>query len=223
MKRAFVLITFLLAIVLAVAGAITYIVTRPPALIDLKVTDGSTVGAIEGNLTAAGSNQTDLILDFAATTYANETPGAVSTLMLRLHTGTYYDSYGGDVVVEIYAVVVGAFASDLRPASLQLWANQTGGNGSLQSWADRQFGANVSFDPAQSFVVLNGTGTLSAIIGSASGNTFRFGYSDYFEVNGRPWFNRFVGFRVTVTGPFAPAVSVGILLKVINTNGGTWA
>lgn len=209
----------LVTVLLVAAGVVTYVVTRPPDLIDLKVVDGSTVGAIEGDLTTVGSNQTPLVLNFVATTYANETNGEASTLTLRLHTWTFFDSGGGDVEVDINATVAGTFAADLHPANLQLFANQTGPNGSLEAWAE-QFGTNVSFDPGQSFGVLNGSGVLSATI---VGGAYRFSYSDFFKVIGRPWYNRFAGFRVTVTGPFTPAVGVGILLKIINTNGGSWA
>ncbi len=219
MKRVFVLAVLLVAVVLAVAGVVTYIVTRPPSLIDLNVVDGSTVGAIQGNLTSYGS-LSPLVLNFASTTYANETNGATSTLTLRLDTWTSFNDVCGCVEVNVNATATGVFASDLHPAALQLEANQTGPNGSLQSWADRQFGTNVSFDPSYSFGFFNGTGVLAATVASGA---YRFTYSDWFEVDGRPWYNRFVGFRATVAGAFAPAVSVGILLKIINTNGGTWA
>lgn len=212
----------LVAVVLAVAGAVTYIVTRPPVLTPLAVKEGSTVDSIPWNETT-GSNQTDLILDFAATTYANETNGAASTLTLRLHTETMFDSGCGCVQINIYAAAVGSLASALHPASLQLSANQTGPNGTLDSWPSEQLGANVSFDPGQYLGFYNGSGVLLAAITGGSGPAYRFSYSDRFEFNGRPEYNRFVGFRATVTGPFTPAVSVGILLKIVNTNGGTWA
>lgn len=219
MKRTLVLAVLAVAIVVVMAGVVTYLVTRPSAFVDLNVTDGFAVGAIRWNVTT-GSNQTDLILDFAATTYANETNGAASILSLRLVTDTLYDSYGGDVVVNIYATVVGIFAPNLHPANLRLEANQSGPNGLLQSWAGQQNGTNVSFDPGQSIGFFNGTGSVSAtVVGEAS----RFSYSDRFELNGRPGWNRFVGFRATVTGPFTPAVNVGILLKIIDTAGGVWA
>ncbi len=209
----------LVAVVLAVAGVITYIVTRPPSLIDLNVVDGSTVGTIQGNLTSYGS-LSPLVLNFTATTYANETDGAASTLTLRLHTWTFFDSLCGCVQSFINVSAAAAFTTDLHPTYLQLEANQTGPNGSLDSWADRQFGTNVSFDPNFSFGFFNGTGVLAATVASGA---YRFSYSDFFNFHGRPWWNRFVGFRVTVTGPFSPAVGIGILLKIINTNGGTWA
>ncbi len=174
--------------------------------------DGSTVGAISGNLTNLSSPY-PLFLDFVAMTYANETNGAASTLILRLHTWTFYDGGCGCVEVDVIASAAGAFVSDLHPADLQLWANQTGANGSLQSWPDQQSGINVSFDPGQGFGSYNGSGVLSSTVSSGA---HRFSYSDRFEVNGRPWYNRFVGFRATVMGDFTPAVSVGILLSIIN-------
>jgi hypothetical protein len=217
-----VLAVLLVAAVLAVAGVVTYAVTRPPALIDLKVTDGSMVGAIEGNLTSYGSLDA-LVLNFEATTYANETGGAASTLTLRLYTWTLFDSTCGCVVVNINATVVGTFASDLHPANLQLMANQTGPNGGLQSREVYQFGVNVSFAPGQYIAVFNGSGALSAAILGDAGKTYRFSYSDRFELDALPEYNRFVGFWVTVTGAFTPAADIGILLKIINVPGGIWA
>ncbi len=202
-----------------VAGVVVYVVTRPPTVINLKVADGSTVGTIQGNLTSYGS-LSPLVLNFASTTYGNETNGVASTLTLRLYTVTDFSDLCGCVEVGINATATGVFASDLDPAALQLEANQTGPNGSLDSWADQQFGANVTFDPGQFFGFFNGTGVLYATV---VGGAHRFSYSDFFYFHGRPWYNRFVGFRATVTGPFAPAVSVGILLEIINTNGGKWA
>ncbi len=209
----------LVAAILVVAGVVVYVVTRPPPLIDFKVVDGSKVGEIKGNLTSYGS-LAPLALNFAATTYANETNGAASTLTLRLYTWTSFNDICGCVEVDVNATATGVFASDLHPAALQLEANQTGPNGSLQSWADQQYGVNVSFDSGQSFGFYNGTGVLAATVASGA---YRFSYSDFFNFRGRPWWNRFVGFRATVTGPFVPAVSVGILLEIINANGGTWA
>lgn len=219
----FVLATLVIAVVLAGAGVVAYVVTRPPALTSLKVTDGSAVGAIEGNLTTVGSNQTALVLDFTATTYANETDGAVSILSLRLHTWTFFDSACGCVVANVNATVVGTFASDLHPANLQLAANQTGPNATLQSLGFAQFGTNVSFAPGQSFGVLNGSGTLTAtVVGGGPGKGYRFSYADAFFMRAQARYNRFVGFRATVTGSFTPAVDVGILLKIINVPGGVW-
>lgn len=216
-----VLAVLLITVLLVIAGVVTYVVTRPPLLIDLKVTDGSTVGVIEGNLTSYGAPERPaLVLDFAATTYANETDGEASTLTIRIHSWTLFDSTCGCVRVNINATVAGLFASDLRPGGLQLEANQTGPNGALQSWAEMQFGTNVSFDPDYSFGFYNGSGILS---GTIVGGSSRFSYSDFFDVWGRPWYNRFAGFRATVIGPFTPAVSVSILLKIVNTNGGMWA
>lgn len=221
MKRTLVLAATLVAAALVVASIVAYVVTGPPGRIPLQVTDGSTVGAISGNLTDIPSPY-PLFLDFTAMTYANETKGVTSTLTLRLHTWTFYNGGCGCVEININATAVGVFASDLHPANLELSANQTGANGTLDTWPSEQSGTNVSFDPGQSFGFYNGSGVLSAAIRGGSGPAYRFSYSDRFEVWGRPQYNRFVGFRATVTGPFAVPVSVGILLKIINTNGGTW-
>ena len=217
----FVLAVLLVAVLVVAAGVVTYVVTRPPDAVDLRVTDGSTVGAIEWNLTSMPGF--GFGLNFAATTYANETDGATSSLILSLHTWTLWDGGCGCIEVDVNATAVGAFASNLRPANVQLWANQTGPNATFDGQASWQYGTNVSFAPGQSFGFSNnGTGVLSATIAGGAGPVERFSYSDVFLVRGAPWYNRFVGLRATVAGPFVPAVSVGILLEVINTSGGTW-
>ena len=206
-RKTWMLLALAVAVVVVAAVLSVYLLTPPPPIL-LSVSDGSTTGVVAWNETT-GSNQTDLVLNFAATSYANETDGAVSTLTLRLRTWTFYASAGATLSLNINATVSGAFAPNLHPADLELEANLTGANSSLQSWGSSQFGTNVSF-PTQSFGFASGSGVLSATISSG-----HFGYSDYFEVNGRPGHDRFVGFRATVEGPFTPPVSVMILLSVI--------
>ncbi len=217
-----VLAVLLLAVVLAVAGVVAYVVTRPPDLVSLKVTDGSRVGVISGNLTSILSNNSR-VLDFAVTTYANETNGLTSKLILRLHTWTLYDGTCGCVDFNVIATIVGDFAADLRPSALRLAVNQTGPNASLQSWEADQVGTNVSFNPMQSFSLSSGTEALNATIIGEAGKPYSFQYSDYFNMRASPRYNRFLGFQAVVTGSFTPAVDVGILLKIINVPGGIWA
>ncbi len=207
MKRRTLVLVLAVAAIVVVAVVSLYVLTPPPPT-PLTVADGSMSGAVPWNMTT-GSNQTALILNFTATTYANQTEGASSTLTLRLYTHTYYDTTGATLSLNVNATVTGNFASNLRPGALRLTANLTGANSSIQSWGGLQFGTNVSF-PMQAFGFYSGTGTLSA---SVSGN--HFWYSDYVEINGRPGHNRWVGFRATIEGPFTPSVTVGILLSVI--------
>ena len=218
MKHVLDLAVLLVAILVGVAGVATFIVTRPPAPVNLRVKDGSTVGVIEWNLTSMPGF--GFGLNFAAMTYANETNSATSSLTLTLHTWTLWDGGCECLQVNVNASAVGAFASNLRPANVQLWANQTGPNGTLDSWPTEQYGTNVSFDPGQSIGFYTGSAAVSATV---MGGAYRISYSDRFEVWGGPQNNRFVGLRATVTGPFVPAVSVGILREVINTSGGAWA
>ncbi len=116
---------FAVAAVVVVAGVSVYVLTLPPP-IPLTVKDGSATGTIEGNLTTIGSNQTDLVLDFLATTYANQTNGLGSTLTLRLHTYSLYDGGCGCLETNVIASVAGSFAANLRPSTLQFVVNQSG-------------------------------------------------------------------------------------------------
>jgi len=202
--------------------AAVYGLTRPPALI---VTDGSIVGVIGGNLTSITDTQHALILLFNATTYANQSAGTVSTLSIHVWTETYYDVAAGDVYVFANVTVVGRFAANLHPSSLQIAVNETGPLILLQSESVRQIGSNVSYNSQQTVNLRdNDTGGLSVslINGGGAGAFYGFSYSDWFDVTERPWYNHFLGFRATVTGPFTPAIQVGVLLEIINTNGGTW-
>ena len=216
-----VLAVTLVAAVLVVAGLVAYVVTRPPPPINLRVTDGSIVGVIEGNLTSSGSLNA-LVLDFATTTFANESGNVSSTLKLHLWTETYYDAASGDLQIEGRLNASGRFAPSLRPNGLLVTLNQTGPLGIVESWAP-QSGVNVSFDPNQYITFAdNGSGSESATLINRTGATYyQFWYSDGFWVTARPWFNRFLGFRATATGLFAVAIQVSVLLEVVNVNGGT--
>ncbi len=220
------LVLALAAIIIVAIAALTISSLPGPPPIPLTVSDGSTTGTIEGNLTTVGSNQTDLVLDFAASTYASQTDGLGSTLTLRLHTYSLYDSACGCLETDVIASVVGSFAANLRPSALQFVVNQSGPRTETQGWGAGQ-GTNVSIDPAQILAFANnGTGALTATIVSQPGVRYSFTYSEKTDVRANETpsvrYNHFLGFRVIVTGAFTPSVSVGILLKIVDASGGIW-
>jgi len=207
-------------------ATVAYELTRPPAgaaPIELSITNGSVTDNIEGNLTTVGSNQTDLIINFTASTFAQTSNGSTSKLTLLLHTWTLYDSACGCVDVNVIATIVGSFVAALEPSDVSLVANQTGPNATLQSWAAYQAGTNVSFDPAQTVSLSGGSAALKATVIGEAGRPYNFSYANYFNMRAAPRYNRFLGFQAMVMGHFNPVVSVGILLKIINVPGGIWA
>ncbi len=210
MKRRTLVLVLVVAAVVVVAGVAVYVLTRPLP-IPLTISDGSTTGAIEGNLSTSNSIQ-PLGFEYTATTYANQTSGTASWLTLRLFAYTYSTrAGGGPVVVNINATVDGRFASNLHPTGLQVTTNQSGPN-AVVYYGAFLWGRNVSFSSTQySYFVNNGSGAATAAISAAS---FRF--SDPVEADVSPQPSRFLGFKATVTGPFTPAVSVGIVLAVID-------
>ncbi len=225
MKRMIVVAAMLVAVVLAVAGIVTYIVTRPPALIDLRVTDGSTVGLVQGHFTNFTSTTNPLLLNATATTFANQTDGNGSLLRMDLVTRTYYDAVAGAVYLFADLTVGGAFASNLGPRALEFSANATGQAIEVNT-VSVPATTNLSFDSQPVIdIVGNATGSVSATLTNQSRTVpvYDFGFyplpsGDMFWILWRPWYSpHFIGFRVTVTGPFTPTVSVGILLEIINT------
>ncbi len=220
------LVVALTVVLIAGPAAVTYELSTlaSPALI---VTDGSIVGVIEGDFANLTSTLNPLVLNFTATTYANQSGHLSSTLVMRVQVmaatwgspganGTYLD-------VILVVSVVGRFAPNLHPMALALTANQTaatatGWDAHFDSLGGQE-GTNVSFNPEQ-YVAIAGTGsgTLGANPVNEAGNRpYVFAYSNRFEGEEQwYWYNHFIGFRATVTGPFTPAVAVGILLPIID-------
>ena len=77
-----IILVVAVACVAMVAVQFAWGLTPPPrpASIRLAIADGSMAGAIKRNLTTLASTQSDLALDFGATTYANQTDASVSVL-----------------------------------------------------------------------------------------------------------------------------------------------
>ncbi len=208
------------------SAALAYVVTRPSqSFLKLAVVDGASTGLIEGNFTNITDTQNALVRYSNATTYANQTGGSASTFSMHLWTETYYDSIAGAVYLYANVTVVGQGASNLKPGSFQLAVNETGPLIGLNS-ESVPTGLNLSLNPEQSIALYqDGVGSLSGVFTNTGGSesTFNFGFQEWFHIVWRPWYNHFVGFRGSMTGGFTPDIEVGILLELVNTDGGTWA
>ncbi len=225
MKRKLLLVVAIaVAAAVIVAGASTYLLTRP---VDLAVRDVSTLGVIEGNLTSISSIH-PLFSSFNATTYANQSGFPSSSLALRVQAITFYvGPLPGYLETKVMVIVLGHFVANLHPSDLSLTGNQTGtAMDVLEFNSGQQAGTNVSFDPQQDFYGIWGNGSLTAKAAFVNAGgagiyydfSYRVGYvlsvymgSDYFGSD------HFAGFHVTVGGGFTPSVGVGILLQIINT------
>ncbi len=225
----FVVILVVVLVSASTSVALAYVLTGSPAPIHLAVSENPILGVISGNLTGIFSNAS-LVREFEAITYANQSGGPASTLTLQVRTETYDDPGNGVVRTLVGLTLAGHFASALGPRNLLLTVNDTGPAISLQ--VDSVLVAtNFTFDSDPYISLLQAsTGSLSASLTNAGSAIpfYQFGIQstisgDTFEVSFSPQYNHFVGFRATVTGPFTPAVSVSVLLEIINTNGGTWA
>ena len=225
MKRA---LTVGLLVVGLVGLAVTPLLVQGPTL---AVTDGSNTGLIDGNLTNVSSLR-PLMLNFTATTYANQTTGPASTLVMEVQAGTVYvGGSPGYLEIKIGVTILAHFASDIRPNGLLLASNQTGtAMDAIGFDSGQQAGTNVSFDPQQGYGIGgwgNGSWTAEAtpVNEDAGSPYYNFSYTAGYIVwvyMGSDYLGseHFVGFRATVEGPFTPAASVGILVQIINTSGG---
>ncbi len=222
-KKWLVLVLAVVVIVAITALTISSLPGPPP--IPLTVSDRSTTGLIEGNLTDI-SSLNPALLNVTATTYANQTGQPSSTLVLRVETYYFYEgtSPGGRLKVNLAVDALGHFASNLHPNGLQLTANATGGSGdSLYFWGSQK-GVNVTFDPNQYFGVFPGSSggagpgqAYATPVNEGGGTYFDFVYSaagmEAFEYLSH---NESIGFRVTVSGPFTPSISAGVLLEIVD-------
>ena len=215
-RRNRVLIVLALAVIVAVAGVSVYVLTRPPPIL-LTIRDGSATGAIEGNFTNYTDTNAPLVRDFTAATYANQGDGPISALALRLRTDTVYNAAQGWVDVYVDLRVQGTFASDLHLGGLTVVCNQTG---ELAEGTSGPNPTNVSSDPAHpqmfQFSADPGTFTPTLMNQTGRGPFYEFLFPAAVH-DAAPLAHRAImGFRATVTGSFTPAVSVGILLNIID-------
>jgi hypothetical protein len=219
------------AAVIVVASISVYVLTRRP-LIPLTVSDGSTREVLKAAFANYTHSDHPIFRIYTATTYANESGGVTSTLTLRLYMGVFYDPYGA-VMFDLFPVVSGTFAPNLSPTGVTLAFNQTG----RYAWA---FGygypvafnnsfppapiafpgpTNVTFNPS-SMPQVAGTGSTSMgatlVNQSATGPSYRFFYPTYILEQDPLGDNVFFAIRITVTGPFTPAVSVTIAVATFN-------
>lgn len=123
-------------------------------------------------------------------------------------------------MTDIDIAVQGEFTSNLRVNGLALACNQTGPADAFD-WGYAVAGAvNVSYDPAhhQSIFVGAGTAAFTPTLLDESGNgpVYEFVFPAYVEDHDPLGYTQFVGFSATVTGLFTPAVSVGIILSIVD-------
>jgi len=230
-RRRWLFLVLAVAAVVAVGSISVYVLTRPPP-IPLTVSDGSISKLLEATFADYSNTAHPIFRIYTATTYANESGGATSTLTLRLYLGAFYDPHMG-VMLDLFPVASGKFAPDLSPTGLTLTFNQTG----RQAWAygypyatafnNSLPGALISFpgptnvtsiSKSLSQVAGNGSASMLATFQNTSttGPYFEFRYPAYIDEQDPLGDNAFFGIRAAVTGPFTPAVSVGILVHIIN-------
>lgn len=204
-----------------VLALFAYWITSAPTGPVLVVTDGSIIGTIEGNFTNYTDTNKPLVRDFNATTYANQTGGPPSVLALRLHTDTNYNGAQGWTDVYVTVTVLGTFASDLHLSELSLVCNQTG------EWAEawpKPGAVNITNGASLSQPVqfTTGTGTLTSTLVNQTGigPLYEFVFPLTIHEVAALAFKAVLGIRATVTGRFAPAVGVAILLQIIDVPGG---
>lgn len=221
-RRRWPLLVLAVAVIVVAAVVSVYVLTpHVPPPIPLTIRYGSTTGTVPWNMTT-GSNQKDLVLDFKATTYANESDGEASVLAMRVYLYALFDSACGCIAIRFNVTATGAFASDLRPTGLELRADLAGPNATRDVTlygAAGLTGTNISFASNQYTYTVNGSITATATILPQTGLVYNFSLSDPFQFNAPPAYNRTLGFRATVDGPFVPSVSVGVVLAVIYAPG----
>ena len=203
------------------AGVSIYLLARPPP-VPLAISDGSTAALSRATFSDYSDTAYGVAREYTATTTANQSGGPTSILTLDLQTNSAWvpiSAVLAEVDTAVFVTVRGAFASNLRPTGLTLACNSTGG-GTPGGWAEPG-GTNVSYDPTHPQTVpdCNGavgfTPTLENV--SDEGPVYAFVFvASVGSLWGLDGGDQFLGFRATVTGPFAPAVSVGILLHLVD-------
>lgn len=209
-------------IVVAVATASAFVLTMP---LQVTVSDGSTAGVIGADFV---NHTSPLWWFFNATSYANRSGALASTLTLRLLVSAYWDPVHVYIRVDIHATVEATFASELRPSEVTIATNETGRLAWLVGWPEPspsyysgfiQPGPdNVSYQPQSSLgpIVGPGSARLSSSLANATGMGpyYEFVYPLTVVEEDPLGDNTLLGLRATVSGGFAPNVSVGILLRV---------
>lgn len=231
MKRRTLALVLAVAAVVVVAGVSAYVLTRPPP-IPLTISEGSTSQVVQATFANFGSN-CPVYRSYVATTWANESDGATSALTLHLYLGAFID---GDLVrLDLFPVVSGSFAPDLHPARLTLTFNETGARYTgAYGWPyttafNNSFPAAPVAFPAPTNVTIHSQDSLPEVAGngstsldtslvntSTSGARYEFLYAMLIIMQDPLGDNAFFAVRATVTGPFAPAVNVDILVHLVD-------
>ncbi len=221
----------MLAAVLVVAGVAVYVLTRPPP-IPLTLTDGSSSQTVEATFEDFNSI-TATYRAYSATTFANESDGPMSALTLRLFLGAF-PVPGDQLQLELFPVVSGSFAPNLHPTDVTLTLNETGSR-TMYAWGWAYTTAFNNTAPAQPIafsapanvsvanlplpqLVGNGSSSMRSPLlnTSTAGSRYEFILPVWISMQDPLDDNAFFQVRATVTGPFTPAVSVGILVHIIN-------
>jgi hypothetical protein len=217
--------------VIVIATLSVYVLTRPPP-IPLTVSDGSLSKIIEATFADYQDTGHPIFRVYTATTYANQSDGASSRLTLRLFV-VAFDAPPRGATLGMFAIVSGRFAPNLSPTRLTFTFNQTGRYASAYGYAyptafnNSLPNAPIAF-PGPTNVTYEGAflpqvvGTGSSSIGSSflneskAGPSYDFLYPAYIEEVDPLGDDAFLAIRATVMGPFTPAVSVGILVHLVN-------
>ena len=220
-RRKHILLALAVALAVVVAGVSLYVLTRPPP-IPLTVTDGSTSGVVFGDFEHYSDTSKPLWFYFDATSVARTSGGRSSTLELRVSAGAFYD---GDVFLFPDSRVHGRFASGVSVTGLTLAFNETG---YLTGAKGNPYGipnpVNVSSNPLMPGVRGMGSSSVSPTLSNRTGGNpdYVLAWTASIEAGENLTQNAFFGVRATVTWDFAPSVSVGIVLHLVDVPpGGT--
>jgi hypothetical protein len=228
-RRRFLVVLAVVAVIV-VACASVYLLTRLPPIV-LTISDGSTSQVVKATFADFNSG-CPVYRHYSATTFANETGGATSALVLRLFLGAFVD---GDIVrLDLFPVVSGSFAANLHPTDVTVTLNETGsrtttafGRAYTTAFNNTFPAAPVAFPSPANVSVSNlalpevvGNGSTSmgtALLNtSTSESRYAFLFPAWITLADPLGDNAFFGVRATVTGPFTPLVSVGIAVHLVN-------
>ncbi len=222
MKRRTLVLVLAVAAVVVVAGVSVYVLTRPPP-IPLTVTDGSTTGVVFGDFEHDTDSAKPLFFYFNATSVAHTSGGRFATLAVQVSVSAFYSDVEG-VVLSLSTRVHGRFASDLSVLGRTLACNVTGEYaGAYGDPYTNPNSVNVSSNPLLPRVGGNGSAHVSpTLVNRTGGNPdYVFAWTSGIEAGEGLTQDAFFGLRASVTGNFAPSVSVGIVLHVLDVPTGT--
>ena len=199
--------------------ATVFVFTLPPTL---SIAEGSSQTTLAANFPTTSSTLHPAFGNITATTYANQTSGASSSLVLVVHSFAFavgYNDVMNSVQIMYGVAVIGQFAPNLRLGSLQFTCQVTGSHINTDFHNNWTQGANVSVDHQQTFGFPdNGTGSLTATLMNAGGPgpVYAFEYGASGQSRMLYQHAQRLAFRATVTGWMLPPISVGVVLGIMN-------